>query len=78
MSELLLALIDESEDVSSKKEKLSKECESLKDECKKNLEIKAGETEKENTNLKNQVHTLDTIVLELRSKNLKLKLGIEK
>nr|XP_016473148.1 PREDICTED: uncharacterized protein LOC107795086 [Nicotiana tabacum] len=72
LSEVLLALIEESEDVSSEKEQLSKECVILKVEC-KNLEIKACETEKENTVLKNQVLALDATVFELRSEHLKLK-----
>ncbi|XP_070039292.1 uncharacterized protein [Nicotiana tomentosiformis] len=50
LSELLLTLIDESKNISSEKEQLSKEC----------------------------VHALDTSVLELRSRNLKLKLGAGK
>ncbi|XP_019233971.1 PREDICTED: uncharacterized protein LOC109214501 [Nicotiana attenuata] len=39
------------------------------------MEIRARETEKEKTIIKNQVHALDIAVLELRSENLKLKLG---
>ncbi|XP_070053338.1 spindle pole body component 110-like [Nicotiana tomentosiformis] len=75
--ELLLTLIDESKNICSEKEQLLKECNFLKAEC-KNLEINICKIEKENTALKNQVHALDTVVLELRSKNVKLKLGTEK
>ncbi|XP_070056524.1 COP1-interactive protein 1-like [Nicotiana tomentosiformis] len=74
LSELLLTLIDESKNISSEKEQLSKECNFLKSKC-KNLKIRACETGKENTILKNHIHVLDAIVLELRSDNLKLKLG---
>ncbi|XP_070055140.1 uncharacterized protein [Nicotiana tomentosiformis] len=74
LSELLLELIDESEDANHEKEQLSKECVILKVKC-KNLELRVSETVSENTVLKNQVHTLNSIVLELRYENLKLKLG---
>jgi len=46
----------------------------LKVKC-KNLELRASESDCKNTMLKNQVLELDTTVLELRSENLKLKLG---
>ncbi|XP_070036121.1 uncharacterized protein [Nicotiana tomentosiformis] len=75
--ELLLELIDESEDINNKKEQLSKECVILNAKC-KNLELRASETVSENTVLKNQVHALDSTVLELRSENLKFKLGTGK
>ncbi|XP_070035626.1 uncharacterized protein [Nicotiana tomentosiformis] len=39
------------------------------------MELRDCETEYENNVLKNQVHALDTTVLELRYENLKLKLG---
>ncbi|XP_070054083.1 golgin IMH1-like [Nicotiana tomentosiformis] len=74
LSGLLLELIDESEDVNNEKEQLSKECVILKATC-KNLELRVSETVSESTMLKNQVHALDSTVLELRSENLKLKLG---
>ncbi|XP_070049675.1 uncharacterized protein [Nicotiana tomentosiformis] len=77
LSELLLELIDESEDVNNEKEQLSKECIVLKAKC-KNLEHRASKTESENVVLKTRVHELDTIVLELRYENLKLKLGTGK
>ncbi|XP_070014719.1 uncharacterized protein [Nicotiana sylvestris] len=76
-SELLLELIDESEDVNNEKEQLSKGCVVLKAKC-KNLEHMASETESENVVLKNHVHELDTTILELISENLKLKLGTSK
>ncbi|XP_070057209.1 uncharacterized protein [Nicotiana tomentosiformis] len=69
--ELLLELIDESEDVNNEKEQLSKECVLLKAKC-KNLELRAYEAESENIVLKNQVHALDTTVLEHKSEK---KLG---
>ncbi|XP_070046434.1 uncharacterized protein [Nicotiana tomentosiformis] len=75
--ELLIELIDESKDVNNEKEQLSKKCVILKAKC-KNLELRACETESENTVLKNQVHTLDITILEHRSENLKLKLGTGK
>ncbi|XP_070013483.1 uncharacterized protein [Nicotiana sylvestris] len=77
LSELLLDLIDEYEDVNNEKEQLSKECVILKAKC-KNLELKVSETVSENTVLKNQVLALNSNVLELRSENLKLKLGTGK
>ncbi|XP_070015174.1 uncharacterized protein [Nicotiana sylvestris] len=77
LSELLLELIDESEDVNNEKEQLSKECVVLKAKC-KNLELNACETKSENTVLKNQVHSLHTTILQLSSENLKLKLGTGK
>ncbi|XP_070056601.1 uncharacterized protein [Nicotiana tomentosiformis] len=76
-SELLLELIDEYEDVNNEKEQLSKECVILKAKC-KYLELSVSETVSENTVLKNQVHALDSTVLELRSENLKFKLGTGK
>ncbi|XP_070039137.1 uncharacterized protein [Nicotiana tomentosiformis] len=75
--EILLELIDESEDVNNEKEQLSKECMILKVKC-KNLELTVSEIVCKNIVLKNQVHALDSIALELRSKSLKLKLGIGK
>ncbi|XP_070046890.1 uncharacterized protein [Nicotiana tomentosiformis] len=75
--ELLIELLDESEDVNNEKEQLSKECVILKAKC-KNLELRVNETVSENTVLKNQVHTLDSTVLKLRYENLKLKLGTGK
>ncbi|XP_070025934.1 uncharacterized protein [Nicotiana sylvestris] len=77
LSELLLDFIDESEDLNNEKGQLSKECVILKAKC-KSLERRASERASENVELKNQVHELDTTVLELRSKNLKLKLGTGK
>ncbi|XP_070020427.1 intracellular protein transport protein USO1-like [Nicotiana sylvestris] len=62
---------------SDEESELSKECVILKAKC-KNLELMASESESKNTELKNQVHELDTIVLELRYENLKLKLGTGK
>ncbi|XP_070010149.1 uncharacterized protein [Nicotiana sylvestris] len=44
----------------------------------KNLELRASESESKNSKLKNQVHELDTTVLELRFENLKLKFGTGK
>ncbi|XP_070002683.1 uncharacterized protein [Nicotiana sylvestris] len=75
--ELLLDFIDESEIINNEKEELSRECMILKSKC-KNLESRANESESENTKLKNQVLELDTSVQELRSQNLKLKLGTGK
>nr|XP_016454092.1 PREDICTED: uncharacterized protein LOC107778358 [Nicotiana tabacum] len=77
LSELLLELIDESEDVNNEKEQLLKECVILKAKC-KNLKLRACETENENIILKNQLRALDTTVLELKSENIKLKLGTSK
>ncbi|XP_070031226.1 uncharacterized protein [Nicotiana tomentosiformis] len=71
------ALISIEESDEETEEQLSKECVILKAKC-KNLELRASETVSDNTVLKNQVHTLDTTVLDLRSGNLKLKLGIGK
>ncbi|XP_070035725.1 intracellular protein transport protein USO1-like [Nicotiana tomentosiformis] len=77
LSELLLDFIDESEDINNEKKQLSKECVILKAKC-KNLELRISEIVSENTALKNQVHAFESNVLELRSKNLKLKLGTSK
>jgi len=44
----------------------------------KNLKLRVSETVSENTALKNQVHAFESNVLELRSENLKLKLGTGK
>ncbi|XP_070057636.1 uncharacterized protein [Nicotiana tomentosiformis] len=74
LSELLLDFIDESEVINKEKEQLSKDCVILKAKC-KNLELRVSETVSENTALKNQVHTFEANVLELKSENLKLKLG---
>ncbi|XP_070015378.1 uncharacterized protein [Nicotiana sylvestris] len=71
---LSYSFIDESEDLNNEKEQLSKECVILKAKC-KNLELRASESDSKNAELKNQVHELDITVLELRSENLKLKLG---
>ncbi|XP_070055267.1 uncharacterized protein [Nicotiana tomentosiformis] len=77
LSELLLDFIDESEDINNEKKRLYKECVILKAKC-KNLELRVSETVSENTALKNQVHTFESNVLELKSENLKLKLGTSK
>ncbi|XP_070017144.1 uncharacterized protein [Nicotiana sylvestris] len=77
LSKLLLNFIDESEDLNNENEQLSKECVILKAKC-KNLELRACESECKNVELKNQVHELDTTVLEHRFENLKLKLGTGK
>ncbi|XP_070036070.1 uncharacterized protein [Nicotiana tomentosiformis] len=77
LSELLLAFIDESEVINKEKEHLSKDCVILKAKC-KNLKLRVSETVSENTALKNQVHTFEANVLELKSENLKLKLGTSK
>ncbi|XP_070029695.1 uncharacterized protein [Nicotiana sylvestris] len=73
LSKLLVELIDESEDVNNEKEHLYKECVIFKAKC-NNLELRVSE----NTVLKNQVHTLDSTILELRYENLKLKIGTVK
>ncbi|XP_075094706.1 uncharacterized protein LOC142173300 isoform X1 [Nicotiana tabacum] len=75
--ELLLDFIDESGDINNEKEQLSKECVILKVKC-KNLELRVSETVSETRALKNQVHAFESNVLELRSENLKLKLGTSK
>ncbi|XP_070028781.1 uncharacterized protein [Nicotiana sylvestris] len=62
---------------SDEESELSKECVILKATC-KNLEIRASESDSKNAELKNQILELDTIVLEIRSENLKLKLGTGK
>ncbi|XP_070017601.1 uncharacterized protein [Nicotiana sylvestris] len=67
LSELLLDFIDESKVINNEKEQLSKECVILKAKC-KNLKLRASESDSKNAELKNQVHELDTTVLELRSK----------
>ncbi|XP_070049192.1 uncharacterized protein [Nicotiana tomentosiformis] len=77
LSELLLDFIDESELINKEKQQLSKDCVILKVKC-KNLELRVSETVSENTTLKNQVHTFEANVLELKSENLKLKLGTSK
>ncbi|XP_070010158.1 uncharacterized protein [Nicotiana sylvestris] len=73
--EQALMAIEESDD--KHEEELSRECMILKAKC-KNLESRANMSESENTKLKNQVLELDTSILEVRSENLKLKLGIGK
>nr|XP_016496319.1 PREDICTED: uncharacterized protein LOC107815269 [Nicotiana tabacum] len=60
--------------INKEKEQLSKDCVILKAKC-KNLELRVSETVSENTALKNQVHTFEANILELKSENLKLKLG---
>ncbi|XP_070035429.1 uncharacterized protein [Nicotiana tomentosiformis] len=77
LSELLLDFIDEFEVINKEKEQLSKDCVILKAKC-KNLELRVSETVSENTALKNQVHTFEANILELKSENLKLKLGTSK
>ncbi|XP_070010729.1 WEB family protein At5g16730, chloroplastic-like [Nicotiana sylvestris] len=77
LSELLLDFIDESEDLNNDKEQLSKDCVILKAMF-KNLELRDSKRDSKNVELKNQVHKLDTTILELRSINLKLKLGTGK
>ncbi|XP_070020738.1 uncharacterized protein [Nicotiana sylvestris] len=70
-----LMAIRESDEKSE--ELLSKEYVMLKAKC-KNQELRASESDSKNAELKNQVLELDTTMLELRSENLKLKLGIGK
>ncbi|XP_070018370.1 uncharacterized protein [Nicotiana sylvestris] len=77
LSELLLDFMYESEVINNEKEQMSRECVILKAKC-KNLELRASKSDSKNTELKNQVLKLDITVLELRSENLKLKLGTGK
>ncbi|XP_070055099.1 uncharacterized protein [Nicotiana tomentosiformis] len=62
---------------SDEESELSKDCVILKAKC-KNQELRVSETVSENTTLKNQVHTFEANVLELKSEYLKLKLGTSK